>query len=68
LRPDDDDYTFERYFLREIDGSIIPNPAASTQDTERALATIELLKLNQRTDLRNFRRRHSAGDLHPFRF
>lgn len=67
IRPDEPGFAFSRYFLREYDGSIIPNPGASELEQSRALATIKLLKLN-RHDLRNARKDHSTGTLNPYRF
>jgi uncharacterized protein (TIGR02646 family) len=67
IRPDEVGFTFNQFFLREFDGSIIPNPNASDQEQARATATINFFKLN-RHDLRNARKDHSAGTLDPFRF
>ena len=48
LKPDVDDYAFDRYFLFNVrTGEIEPNPAGTTQDEqERARKTIEWLGLN----------------------
>jgi len=48
LRPDADDYRFERYFqYRSLTGELEPNGAASPGDQACAAKTIELLKLNR---------------------
>jgi uncharacterized protein (TIGR02646 family) len=67
LRPDANDYSFGRYFLRDLDDSFVANPAASADDQARAEATISFLKLN-RPDLRRARAEHAAGHLRPYRF
>jgi hypothetical protein len=67
IRPDEPGFSFNRYFLREYDGSIVPNPSANELEQSRALATIRLLKLN-RHDLRIARKDHSSGILDPYRF
>lgn len=67
IRPDEAGFTFDRFFLREFDGSIVPNPVANEVDQARAATTIKLLKLN-RHDLRNARKDHAAGTLSPYRF
>jgi len=55
--PDAAGYNFEYYFVASFrTGEIIPNPAASAQDQERARATIEWLGLN-RCDRPRSRRR-----------
>jgi uncharacterized protein (TIGR02646 family) len=47
LKPDTDDYTFERYFLVNYrTGEIEINPTASERDQARAKLTIELYALN----------------------
>lgn len=47
LKPDEDDYAFERYFYFENNtGELIPNPQATPADQERAAKTIELYRLN----------------------
>lgn len=81
LRPDEDGYRFERYFIYSYrDGTIDANPAASDGDRRRALLTIRHLKLNgralptaRRRALRMFRdlpEEKRAGWLpdSPFRF
>jgi uncharacterized protein (TIGR02646 family) len=48
LRPDADDYTFERYFEYDFQsGKLHPNGAASPGDQARAARTIEILDLNR---------------------
>lgn len=48
LRPDADDYSFERYFLFDYTiGEIKPNSLASTADQARALVTIAIYGLDQ---------------------
>jgi uncharacterized protein (TIGR02646 family) len=49
LRPDEIDYRYERFFIyNHADGTLAPNPAASSADQRRARITIDLLKLNSR--------------------
>jgi uncharacterized protein (TIGR02646 family) len=67
IRPDEAGFTFNRFFLREFDGSIVPNPSATEADQARAATTIKFLKLN-RHDLRNARKEHRSGALNPYRF
>jgi uncharacterized protein (TIGR02646 family) len=67
IRPDETGFTFNRFFLREFDGSIVPNPSAKEADQARAVTTIKFFKLN-RHDLRNARKDHTAGTLNPYRF
>jgi len=48
LRPDVEEFAFERYFLyNALTGDLEPNPAAATEDRHRAARTIELLDLNR---------------------
>ncbi|HVV86158.1 MAG TPA: retron system putative HNH endonuclease [Kofleriaceae bacterium] len=48
LRPDDGEFTFERYFQYRFDtGELQPNEVASQEDQERARTTIEILGLNR---------------------
>ncbi len=48
LRPDSDDFEFERYFIFESDsGKLAPNPTVGPADQHRALRTIEILGLNR---------------------
>lgn len=56
VRPDDPDYEFQRYFAIDAENAALrPNPAATPEEQERALATIELWALN-RDDLRAARK------------
>lgn len=50
LKPDVDDYTFDRYFLFNVrTGEIEPNPAGTTlEEQDRARKTIDWLGLNAR--------------------
>lgn len=50
LKPDDIDYSFEKYFIYKNDNEAItlhPNPRASENDQSRAEITIKLFGLNQ---------------------
>jgi uncharacterized protein (TIGR02646 family) len=48
LKPDQDEYSFEKYFIYDVDtGKIAPNPAASVPDQKRAETTIDLFGLNR---------------------
>lgn len=48
LKPDEQEYSFERYFVNNYKtGEIEPNPAADVQDRARALITIRLYQLNK---------------------
>ena len=48
LKPDDEDYTFDRYFIYDVEsGRIEPNPQANEAEAARARITIELFKLNR---------------------
>jgi uncharacterized protein (TIGR02646 family) len=48
LRPDDGEYSFERYFqYNASSGALSPNDAAPDADRARAEATIQLLDLNR---------------------
>ena len=48
LKPDESDYFFERYFIKNYkSGEIEPNPAANEHDQVRALITINLYQLNK---------------------
>ncbi len=48
LRPDEAEFTFERFFSYRTDtGQLIPNAAASLHDQQRAAQTIEILDLNR---------------------
>jgi uncharacterized protein (TIGR02646 family) len=65
LRPDSADYDFDAYFtLAGAEYRLAPNPAATQHDQERALKTIETLKLN-RPDLIHARKNPRARE---FRF
>jgi uncharacterized protein (TIGR02646 family) len=72
LKPDDLDYSFERYFVYDmVSGWLEPNPAASAPDYERALVTIDLLGLNEggRPALRKrVLRDYAAFEERPYRF
>ena len=47
LRPDEDGYTFERYFIyNHRNGEIEPYPAATPEDRKRAERTIDVFQLN----------------------
>jgi uncharacterized protein (TIGR02646 family) len=49
LRPDEEGYSFERYFIYNYrDGTIDPNPAANEEDRRRAVLTRDHLRLNSR--------------------
>lgn len=67
LRPDADDYSFERYFEYRFDtGELHPSGAASAHDQARAARTIEVLQLNRsgacKQRLRTVRQiRHAAS-------
>lgn len=64
LRPDAEDYSFSRYFFYEAaSGTLVPHPAASTDDQARARQTIEILDLN-REDKRTVRVRFAKALLH----
>jgi hypothetical protein len=72
LRPNEEGYTFERYFLpHPLTGELRPNPAASEVDQSRARVTIEILNL-QRSGLCLERRKAMAAQDsnpdRPFRF
>lgn len=48
IRPDEADYEFYRYFsCSYTEGTIMPNPAATAQDQERADYTIKYFRLNE---------------------
>lgn len=48
LRPDEDDFAFDRYFLYDAyHGTLEPSPAASADHQQRACRTIEILDLNR---------------------
>lgn len=48
LRPDAEDYSFERYFAYRFNtGELCPNGRASPEDQARAAKTIEILDLNR---------------------
>lgn len=78
LRPDDEGYAFERYFLFNFNtGELEPAPDIGESDRIRAQRTIEILELN-RTDactarlnaVKMIRRRESDDELAdvPYRF
>lgn len=47
LKPDDDEYTFERFFLYDVKtGELEPNPGARAEDQRRAAETIRIFGLN----------------------
>lgn len=47
LKPDDADYSFERYFVYDVrTGELTPNPAAPTGDRDRASESIRIFDLN----------------------
>ncbi len=55
LNPDADDYVFDRYFAFDFTtGALIPNPAASDANQQRADVTIRLYGLDS-TERRRFR-------------
>jgi uncharacterized protein (TIGR02646 family) len=48
LKPDEQDYSFTRYFINNYkSGELEPNPAASEEDQQRAALTIDLYQLNK---------------------
>ena len=54
LRPDDDDYFFEKYFICNLKtGAINPNPTASQADKRKADVTINILNLNRKQLLKS---------------
>ena len=58
LRPDADDYAFERYFVYNYSThEITPNPAADEADKEKALETIKIFNFNAPGNL--ISRRHT---------
>lgn len=73
LKPDANDYSFERYFIYDMHaGDLLPNPAAPEADRARASVTVELLGLNSpaRRDARKIahriiRRSVQAGEVDP---
>jgi len=49
LKPDDNDYFFEKYFICDFEtGAIKPNPAASQTEEKQAIRTINVLNLNRK--------------------
>lgn len=81
LRPDEDGYRFERYFVFNYEkGTIEPNLAASEEDQERARLTIRHFRMNaggrpaaRRRELLHFRRLDEQARVaflpdFPFRF
>ncbi len=76
LRPDEEDFAFERYFYAEATGELIPRPGASTVDQHRARRTIAILGLNAgdkvlaRRSAARAMRRAAPGELDefPYRF
>jgi len=49
LRPDDNEYEFEKYFVCDVEkGKINPNPTASEADKKRAEKTIHFFRLNRK--------------------
>jgi uncharacterized protein (TIGR02646 family) len=67
LRPDDDGYTFDRYFFfDDLTGSIEPNPAASATERSQARVTIDLLQLNHALNVNQ--RLEAAGGRKPLTF
>jgi uncharacterized protein (TIGR02646 family) len=47
LRPDEDGFAFERYFVLQFrDGTLAPQPAASPEDQHRARVSIAIFGLN----------------------
>ncbi len=64
LRPDDDDFSFQRYFIFNYStGEIQANPAASENEIIRAKITIEILGLNHIGQC--ISRRHSVERFQP---
>lgn len=63
LRPDAEDFEFARYFIWDYtNGELLPNPAASLLDQDRAAFTIASFRLNElhpRCRMREQRRRAS---------
>jgi uncharacterized protein (TIGR02646 family) len=73
LRPDEVGFSFSRYFIfNYTTHKIDPNPAASPEDQNRAVVTINILKLNDNAQC--IARRHSieryekGNDLDDFAF
>jgi uncharacterized protein (TIGR02646 family) len=70
LRPDDDDYRFERYFeFRPATGELMPNRAAALADQARTAMTITVFALNsgprcqiRQRAIRELDRAIAAGD------
>ena len=46
LKPDEVEYSFERYFICDVRDGLLPNPAANELDRARARRTIELCGLD----------------------
>ncbi len=67
LTPDEAEFSFERYFFCEGTGRILPNPAASPEDRDRAERTIRLFKLD-REGLTHSRRQAIQSPRDDFRF
>jgi uncharacterized protein (TIGR02646 family) len=65
LRPDEAGYSFYEFFVVDVEGTLRPSPACDDQAERRALATIELFKLN-RAELVGYRRRGLGQNLQPF--
>ncbi len=76
LKPDHDDYHFHRYFVNNYrTGELEPNPAATTEDQERARTTLALYRLNSpmrkklRLDmLKYFNRRDENDSIDDFHY
>ncbi|MEQ1571074.1 MAG: retron system putative HNH endonuclease [Myxococcota bacterium] len=72
LKPDEPDYTFDRYFRYVYaTGRIEPNPQASPEDQQRAARTVALFDLNgggRPQARRRSTRDYPDYDQRPFRF
>ncbi len=75
LKPDEANYNFERYFYFDVDNfKIIPNPAASNKDQERARVTIDLFQLDVKARRRGIEiafQAYKSGediDTYPYRY
>lgn len=67
LRPDEDDFSFERYFDVTVDFKLVPHPNATSDDKRRAEVTIRTMQLN-RSPLVKARTEKVLGKNHGFRF
>jgi uncharacterized protein (TIGR02646 family) len=74
LKPDEEDYFFENYFIINYkEGSISPNPMVNNEAQIRAKKTIELLKLNDKNlcenrkrALREFKKKTHGKDINVY--